>query len=176
MEGEATYCKKIRELHFARLNIDSHDRFFVISLPDTDELNEFHGLIQHVIGRWSSHKVNAKPDRERYAPIFFLPGLDPQVLAQLKLRLVDDGHRISDGYAFHGAPFSTEHLMLPQTRQSPVSARFVMDHDQFTAALTASKRGRLIIQLHAGEPHALDPAIQQITVPITAASMARKII
>jgi hypothetical protein len=145
MEGEAAYCKKIRELHFARLNIDSH-------------------------------KVNAKPDRERYAPIFFLPGLDPQVLAQLKIRLVNDGHRISDGYAFNGAPFTTEHLMLPQTRQYPVSARFVMDHDQFTAALTASRRGRLIIQLHAGEPHALDPAIQQITVPITAASMARKII
>lgn len=66
--------------------------------------------------------------------------------------------------------------MLPQTRQYPVSARFVMDQNQFTAALTASKRGRLIIQLHASDPHALDPAIQQIVVPIIAASMARKII
>ena len=176
MEGEAAYCKKIRELHFARLNIDSHDRFFVISLPDTDGIGEFHSLVQHIIGRWSSHKVNAKPDRERYAPIFFLPGLDPQNLAQLKLCLVNDGHRISDGYAFNGAPFTTEHLMLPQTRQYPVSARFVMDQDQFAAALGASKRGRLIIQLYAGEPDTFDPAIQQIMVPITAASMARKIV
>ena len=66
--------------------------------------------------------------------------------------------------------------MLAQTRQYPVSARFVMDHDQFNAALAASKRGRLIIQLHTGEPHSIDPAIQQITVPISSASMAKKII
>ena len=176
MEGEIAYCRKIRELHFARLNIDSHDRFFVISLPDTDGIEELHGLVQHIISRWSSHKINSKPDRERYAPIFFLPDLDPPVLAQLKLRLVDDSHKISDGYAFNGAPFTTEHLMLAQTRQYPVSARFVMDHDQFNAALAASKRGRLIIQLHTGEPHSIDPAIQQITVPINAASMAKKII
>jgi hypothetical protein len=176
MEGEIAYCRKIRELHFARLNIDSHDRFFVISLPDTDGIEDLHGLVQHIISRWSSHKINSKPDRERYAPIFFLPGLDPPVLAQLKLRLVDDSHKISDGYAFNGAPFTTEHLMLAQTRQYPVSARFVMDHDQFNAALAASKRGRLVIQLHTGEPHSIDPAIQQITVPINAASMAKKII
>lgn len=176
MEGENAYCRKIRQLHFARLNIDSHDRFFVISLPDTDGIEELHGLVQHVIGRWSSHKINAKPNRERYAPIFFLPDLDPLTLAQLKLRLVDDNHKISDGYAFNGAPFTPEHLMLAQTRQYPVSARFVMDHDQFKAALAASKRGRLIVQLHAAEPHLFDPAIRQITVPIKAAGMAKKII
>lgn len=176
MEGETTYCKKIRELHFARLNIDSHDRFFVISLPDSDCIDEVHALIQHIIGRWSSHKINAKPDRERYAPFFFLPDIEPDTLAQLKTRLVADGHKITDGYAFNGAPFSTDHLMLAQTRQYPVSARFVMDADQLKAVLAASKRARLIIQLHASDPHDIDSTIRQIAVPINSASMAKKII
>lgn len=175
-EGESAYCKKIREQHFARLNIDSRDRFFIVTLPEVDELSELHGLVQHIIGRWSSHKINSKPAKERYAPFFFFPDVAAEVLAELKRRLVEDRHKITDGYAFNGAAFSTDHLMLPQTRDYPVSARFVADDRQLNAALMAAKHARLIIQLHAGNSCEIDPAIQQIAVPINSASMAKKIV
>lgn len=175
-ESESFYCKQIRDLHFARLNIDSRDRFFVITLPDADGMDELHVLVQHIIGRWSSHRINAKPAKERYAPFFYCPALDADALAELKRRVVGDGHKITDGFAFQGADFSTEHLMLPQTRDYRVSARFVADGVQFAAALAAARTQRLIVQLHAGDAHPVDPAVQQIAIPIRSAGMARKIV
>ncbi|TCU53592.1 hypothetical protein EDF58_1115 [Novosphingobium sp. PhB57] len=175
-EGENTYCKKIRELHFARLNIDSRERFFILTLAQTDSIDELHELVQHIIGRWSSHRMGRTPAKERYAPFFFLPGVTAATLAALKGRLVGDGHKITDGFAYHGAAFSTDHLMLPQTRDYPVSARFVGSAEELEAALAAAKRARLVIQLHVGDPHDVAPAIQQIAIPINSASMARKIV
>ena len=175
-EGENAYCRKIRELHFARLNIDSRDRFFVLTLADVDGADELHGLVQHIIGRWSSHRMGRKPAKERYAPFFFFPGLAETSLAKLKGRLVDDGHKITDGYAYHGASFSTEHLMLPQTRDYPVSARFVGNADEFEKALSAAKRARLVIQLHTGDPNMISPTVQHIAIPVNSASMAKKIV
>lgn len=175
-EGENAYCRKIRESHFRHLNIDSRDRFFVVTLPVADEIEDVHGLVQHVIGRWSSHKINSKPAKERYAPFFFFPELVPDALAHLKGRLVENGHKITDGYAYNGAPFSTAHLLLPQTREWPISARFVSTGEQFEAALAEAKRARLVIQLHAGDPRDISPAIQQIAIPINGTSMAKKII
>lgn len=175
-EGENEYCRKIRQLHFTRLNIDNQDRFFVISLPVTGGIDDLRGLIQHIIGRWSSHKVNRKPAKERCAPFFFFPGMAADVLAVLKNWLVDEGHKITDGYAFCGAKFSTEHLMLPQTKEYPISARFVSTCEQFNDALSGAKYARLVIQLHAGDPLDISPEIQQISVPINSASMAKKIV
>lgn len=175
-EGENAYCSKIRELHFARLNIDSRDRFFVLALADVDGTAELHGLVQHIIGRWSSHRMGRKPAKERYAPFFFFPGLAETGLAELKGRLVDEGHKITDGYAYHGASFSTDHLMLPQTPGYPVSARFVGSADEFEKALLAAKRARLVIQLHTGDPNVIAPAVQHIAIPVNSASMARKIV
>lgn len=175
-EGENAYCRKIRALHFTHLNIDSRDRFFVVTLPAADDIEDVHGLVQHIIGRWSSHKINSKPAKERYAPFFFFPELAEGAVAQLKGRLVDDGHKITDGYAYNGAPFSTAHLLLPQTLDWPISARFVSTDEQFEAALAEAKRARLIIQLHAGDARVINPVIQQIAIPINGASMAKKII
>ena len=175
-EGENAYCSKIRELHFARLNIDSRDRFFIVTLADIDGVDELHGLVQHIISRWSSHQMGRKPAKERYAPFFFFPGLAETDLAELKGRLVGNGHKITDGYAYHGASFSTEHLMLPQTRDYPVSARFVCNASEFDRALLAAKSARLVIQLHIGDPNPIPPAIQHIAIPINSASMARKIV
>lgn len=175
-EGENAYCRKIRELHFARLNIDSRDRFFVLALADVDGTDELHGLIQHIINRWSSHRMGRKPAKERYAPFFFFPGLTETGLAELKGRLVDDGHKITDGYAYHGASFSTDHLMLPQTPAYPVSARFVGNADEFEKALSAAKRPRLVIQLHTGDPNVIAAAVQHIALPVNSASMAVKIV
>lgn len=175
-EGENAYCRKIRELHFARLNIDSRDRFFVLALADVDGTDELHGLVQHIIGRWSSHRMGRKPTKERYAPFFFFPGLAETGLAELKGRLVNDGYKITDGYAYHGASFSTDHLMLPQTPGYPVSARFVGNADELEKALLAAKRARLVIQLHTGDPNVIAPAVQHIAIPVNSASMARKIV
>ncbi|WP_454890317.1 hypothetical protein [Sphingopyxis chilensis] len=175
-EGENAYCKKIRDLHFARLNIDSRDRFFVLALADFDGTDELHGLVQHIIGRWSSHRMGRKPAKERYAPFFFFPELAETGLAELKGRLVGDGHKITDGYAYHGASFSTDHLMLPQTAGYPVSARLVGNADEFEKALSAAKHARLVIQLHTGDAKVIAPAVQQIAIPVSNASMARKIV
>lgn len=175
-EGENAYCRKIRDLYFARLNIDNRDRFFVLTLAYVDGVDELHGLVQHIIGRWSSHRLGRKPAKERYAPFFFFPDLDGTGLAELKGRLVDNGHKITDGYAYQGANFSTEHLMLPQTRDYPVSARFVGNADEFEKALSAAKRARLVIQLHTGDPNTIAPPVQQIAIPVNSASMARKIV
>ncbi|WP_314374433.1 hypothetical protein [Sphingomonas paucimobilis] len=175
-EGENAYCRKIRELHFARLNIDSRDRFFVLSLADVDGTDELHGLVQHIIGRWSSHLMGRKPTKERYAPFFFFPGLAETGLTELKGRLVHDGYKITDGYAYQGASFSTDHLMLPQTPGYPVSARFVGNADEFEKALLAAKRARLVIQLHTGDPNVITSAVQHIAIPVNSASMARKIV
>ncbi|WP_430436896.1 hypothetical protein [Oceanibaculum nanhaiense] len=175
-EGESAYCRKIRELYFARLNIDSRDRFFVLALADVDGTDELHGLVQHIIGRWSSHRMGRKPAKERYAPYFFFPGLSETVLAELKGRLVNDGHRITDGYAYYGASFSTDHLMLPQTQDYPVSGRFVGNAEEFEKALSVAKRARLVIQLYTGDPYVIMPTIQHIAIPVNSASMARKIV
>lgn len=175
-EGENAYCRKIRELYFARLNIDSRNRFFVLALADVDGTDELHGLVQHIISRWSSHRMGRKPAKERYAPFFFFPGLADTDLAELKGRLVDDGHKITDGYAYQGARFSTDHLMLPQTPGYPVSARFVGNADEFEKALLAAKRARLVIQLYTGDPNVITPAVQHIAIPVNSASMAKKIV
>lgn len=175
-EGENAYCRKIRQLHFTHLNIDGRDRFFVVTLPEADGPDEAHGLVQHIIGRWSSHKVNSKPVKERYAPFFFFPEMAEGALVQLKGRLINDGHMITDGYPFNGAAFSTAHLMLPQTREWPISARFVSTPEQFEAALAESKRARLVIQLHASDPCEIGRGIQQIAIPINGAGMAKKIV
>lgn len=175
-EGENAYCKKIREQHFARLNIESRDRFFVVSLPDADGLADHYSLVQHIISAWSSYRIKRKPAKERYAPFFFFPNLDLDTLAQIKTRLFTNGHRITDGYPFQGASFSIDHLMLAQTPNYPVSARFVADDKQFQAALRAATSARLVIQLHAFDPHDIDPTIEQITIPVRSATMAMKIV
>lgn len=175
-EGENAYCKKIRDLHFARLNIDSRDRFFVLALADVDGPAELHGLVQHIIARWSSHRMGRKPAKERYAPFFFFPELTETGLAELKGRLVGGGHKITDGYAYHGASFSTDHLMLPQTPSYPVSARFVGNADEFEMALSEAKHARLVIQLHAGDPKVIAPTVEHIAIPVHSASMAKKIV
>ena len=175
-ESEQKYCSTIRRLYFSNLNVDSRERFFIVTLPASDALEDIHGLVQHIVARWSSYKINKKPNKERYAPIFFFPKLDRGSLVSLKKRLYADGQLIADGYAFCGANFDAHELMRLQTRDWPVSARFVSDSDQFTAALSAAQRPRLVIQLYAVEPQEVDPSIQQIAIPIVSANMARKIV
>jgi hypothetical protein len=166
----------IREAHFAGLNVESHDRFFIINLPDTETLDMLTGLVRHIIGAWSSHTSKSRPAKERYAPFFFFPGIGPQDLIQLKTRLIDEKYRITDGYAFYGAPFTTQHLLLAQTTLEPIAARIVSDGTQLLAALDASVRRRLVIQLHAGKPFSINPKFRQISVPVLSAAMASKIV
>ncbi|MBE2993066.1 hypothetical protein IFR23_13745 [Sphingomonas sp. CFBP 13603] len=175
-ESEIGYCKMIREAHFAGLNVESHDRFFIIDLPDTETLDMLTSLVRHIIGAWSSHTSRSRPAKERYAPFFFFPGIGPEDLIQLKTRLMDERYRITDGYAFYGAAFTTEHLLLAQTTLEPIAARIVADGTQLLAALDASVRRRLVIQLHAGKPFSIDPKFRQISVPVLSAAMASKIV
>lgn len=175
-ESEASYCKMIREAHFAGLNVESHDRFFIIDLPDTETLDGLTSLVRHIIGAWSSHTSKSKPAKERYAPFFFFPSISPKDLVQLKTRLIDEKYRITDGYAFYGAPFTTQHLLLAQTTLEPIAARIVADGTQLIAALDASERRRLVIQLHAGKPHTIDPKFRQISVTVRSAAMAMRIV
>lgn len=175
-EGERAYCSMIRERYFMDLNIESRDRFFVINLPDSQNVCDIYSLVEHIIGRWSSHKLNFKPAKERYAPLFFFPGMSVNVLTDLKQRLVENRHKITDGYAFNGAKFSVEQLMLPQTREWPISGRFMSTLAEFHAALTKSAKSRLIIQLHAGDPLAIMESAEHIIVLVESAVMARKIL
>lgn len=175
-ESEASYCKMIREAHFTGLNVECHDRFFIINLPDTESVDMLTNLVRHIIGAWSSHRLKSKPAKERYAPFFFFPEISPQELIRLKARLIEEKYRITDGYAFNGAPFTTEHLLLAQTTIEPIAARIVADGAQLIAALDASVRRRLVVQLHAGKPHVIDPKFRQISVPVRSAAMAMKIV
>ncbi|KQM62634.1 MULTISPECIES: hypothetical protein [unclassified Sphingomonas] len=175
-ESEAAYCKLIREAHFARLNVENHDRFFIIDLPDTETLDMLITLVRHIIGGWSSHRSKSKPAKERYAPFFFFPGIDPADLVELKSRLIGESYRITDGYAFFGAPFTTQQLLLAQTAFEPIAARIVGDAAQLAAALDASVRRRLVVQLHAGKPQAINAKFRQISVPVRSAAMAMKIV
>jgi len=138
LESEANYCKLIRDAHFARLNVENHDRFFIIDLPATDTLDTLITLVRHIIGAWSSHRSKSKPARERYAPFFFFPSISEADLVELKTRLMRESYRITDGYAFFGAPFTTQQLLLAQTAVEPISARIVADSAQLAAALDAS--------------------------------------
>lgn len=175
-ESEAAYCKLIREAHFARLNVENHDRFFIIDLPDTETLDMLITLVRHIIGGWSSHRSKSKPAKERYAPFFFFPGIAPADLVELKSRLIGESYRITDGYAFYGAPFTTQQLLLAQTAFEPIAARIVGDAAQLAAALNASVRRRLVVQLHAGKPQAINAKFRQISVPVRSAAMAMKIV
>ncbi|NBB62042.1 hypothetical protein GVN18_22480 [Pseudomonas sp. ODNR1LW] len=175
-ESETAFCRRMRERHFSALNIESKDRFFILTLADGDGVDDVWQLTQHIIDRWSSHKMSRKPLKERYAPFFFFPRLGAQDLAELKGRLVSAGHTITDGHAYNQAPFSIQHLMLPQTQDRPVSARFVATADQLLEALAAANLRKFVVQLHTGDAHSVDPSIPQIAIPITSASMARKIL
>lgn len=176
MESEAAYCKLIREAHFTRLNVENHDRFFIIDLPDTETLDMLVTLVRHIIGGWSSHRSKSKPAKERYAPFFFFPGIGPGDLVELKSRLIGESYRITDGYAFFGAPFTTQQLLLAQTALEPIAARIVGDGGQLAAALDASGRRKLVVQLHAGKPQVIDAKFRQISVPVRSAAMAMKIV
>ncbi len=175
-ESEAAYCKLIREAHFARLNVENHDRFFIIDLPDTETLDMLITLVRHIIGGWSSHRSKSKPSKERYAPFFFFPRLGPADLVKLKSQLIAESYRITDGYAFLGAPFTTQQLLVAQTALEPIAARIVGDGAQLAAALDASVRRRLVVQLHAGKPQEIDAKFRQISVPVRSATMAMKIV
>jgi len=175
-ESETAFCRRMRDRHFTALNVESKDRFFILTLAADDDVDDLWKLTQHVIDRWSSHKISRKPLKERYAPFFFFPRLSAQDLAQLKGRLYGTGHTVTDGHAYNHAPFSIQHLMLPQTKDRPVSARFVATADQLLEALAAATLRKLVVQLHTGDAHGVDPSISQIAIPITSASMACKIL
>jgi len=175
-ESETVFCRRMQDRHFSALNVESKDRFFILTLADDDGVDDAWKLTQHVIDRWSSHKMSRKPLKERYAPFFFFPRLGAQDLAQLKGRLYGAGHTITDGHAYNDAPFSIQHLMLPQTKDRPVSARFVATADQLLEALAAANLRKLVVQLHTGDAYGVDPSISQIAIPITGASMAREIL
>jgi hypothetical protein len=175
-EGETAFCQKIKNLHFKNLNIESRDRFFILTLSPSDGLPEAFALVQQIIAGWSSHKIKRKPDKERYAPFFFFPDMGTDDIAQLKGRLFEDGHTITDGHAYQGAPFSVRHLLTPQTQDRPISARFVSSSEQLSQALSAAQLRKQVIQLHTGAALHVDHAIPQIAIPIRDASMARKIL
>jgi len=175
-EGEISYCRKIREQHFSALNIDGKDRFFIIDLPQSEGTTELYELVTHIINRWSSHKISGKPNRERYAPIFFLPGASPEDLRLLKVRLDREKYRFTDGHPYLGCEFSVDHLMTPQTKEFPVSARFVSNEEQLSLALVASTKGRLAIQMYANDAIKLAGDLHQINVLVHSAGMAQRII
>lgn len=175
-DTETVFCRKMRDRYFSTLNIESKARFFILTLAAADGVDEAWDLVSHIIEKWSSHKIKRKPDRERYAPFFFFPEMNAADLVALKGRLFNEGRVIIDGHPFDGAPFSTHHLLTSQTRDRPISARFIATKEQLAQTLDAVNQRKLVIQLHTRVALALDPGIPQIAIPIDSANMARKIL
>ena len=175
-EGENTYCKKIRAQHFSQLNIDNSDRFFIFRLPATDSTSDVFDLINHVIAKWSSHRIKSKPNKERFAPFFYIPEMTTEELVIIKQNLISNGHEINDGFAFNGAKFNASKLVSGQSKSYPVSARFVSNEAEFAAALGAARQKKVIVQVHAGEFEPVDCVATQVAIQVSNAAMAKKIL
>jgi hypothetical protein len=175
-EGENAYCQRIRSQHFSSLNTAVLDRFFIIKLPDQDDISDAFGLVRHIIERWSSKKLKRRPPSECMAPYIYFPEMSSEELIKLKSYLIKDNLTIIDGYAFQGASFCHNHLTTPQTPARPIAARFVADEEQLQIAIQKAKLSKLVIQLHTGNQLRLDESIRQISIPIKNASMAQKIV
>jgi hypothetical protein len=113
-KGEKEFCQLIRKAHFTQLNIEIVHRFFIVECRDDDTDAVLLKILERLRLNWSSHRIQSKPPKERYAPFVYFRKLAENRLIELKHKLYGDQINFVDGYPYSGATFSLSHLQSPQ--------------------------------------------------------------
>jgi hypothetical protein len=138
--GKDKYCREIRKKHFTISNIPSYARFFIIELDGTETKALIKEVLLELRPKWSSHERRRKPEKERYAPYVLLQGIQPDLLANIKRELLDEGIQFTDGFPFEGATFNVDELNKLQTRDNQLSLRFINDDKLMPEIIVSLKR------------------------------------
>lgn len=175
-ETDSAYCKKMKARYFSSLNVETMERFFLLTGLGNLPAQDAEDVARHVVEKWSTYNSRRKPDDERFAPYLFFPGIAEETLARVKQAFVDDGMIIVDGFMFFGSRLDLHVIQEPQTRYRPIAARFVGNLDQMATILANTRRQKIIIQLYIGQQVDMPAGHRQIAIPVTSPDMMKSIL
>lgn len=143
--GNEYYAKLIRRSYFRFVStkVPKASRIFVIDMNGEFDLPKATAMLAR-IGTAFSHVEHVRtPAQDRFCPYVLIRGLMPDDLVSLKCNLLGQGVKISDGYAFNGATFSSTLLAAVPTKENQVQLKFISSVDHI-AAVVCSISGSLI--------------------------------
>ena len=175
-KGQEEFCRMIRRNHFSMQNIDAEHRFFIIETREETTNAELLGLISTLRHKWSSHSVQRKPPKERYAPYIYFRLLPNDHLVMLKQTLQDEGVIFVDGYPFNGARFSPIYLSRPQSYENQISLRFINSDSELTETLQNIQGSKSVYEFFLDSPMTTEIRYQHITIPVRSIDMISRII
>jgi hypothetical protein len=137
--GDEYYAKLIKRRHFkfASTKVPKASRIFVIDMDGEFDLAKAAAMLAR-IGTGFSHVEHSRtPAQDRFCPYVLLRGLSPADLVSLKGCLLGQGINISDGHAFHGAPFSPVLLANPPTKDNQIRLKFIPSVENIATVVSA---------------------------------------
>lgn len=153
---ELTIDKQIKILHNqffkSQLNIEPHERFFVIEVNSSTEISSIKDLILTLKNKWSKNKTKAIPTTDRFVPYILLHGIEPNKLIELKTELRNDGHKICDGHDFFNAPFSLASLEQKPTFENKLFYKFINELSDLNQIINNLDRTGEIYQFYIETP------------------------
>lgn len=177
-EGEAAYCRHLKQVYFSSLNIDNDERFFVLSgmksFPTSDLINVARWLVE----KWSSYSISRKPNPDRYAPYLYIPDIPPALLIEIKRSFDDDGLILLDGHKYNGAAFDPIAIQEPQTKTRRIAVRFIETQEQLIEVIDSMRKQKkkLIVQMYVDNMHKMPDNIRHIAMPVSSPMMVKSIL
>ncbi|WP_417875254.1 hypothetical protein [Xanthomarina gelatinilytica] len=134
------------------LNIEPHERIFIIEVNPTIEIKLLKELVLSLKAKWSKNKTKTIPNTDRFVPIIFFNGIQDSDLVKLKSDLQKDEYVINDGYDFLNAPFNIKSLNVRPTFDNRLFFKFINNQQDLEKLLKNLQRTGEVYQFFVESP------------------------
>ncbi|MDP1976029.1 DUF4297 family anti-phage-associated protein [Undibacterium sp.] len=139
--GDEYYARTVKRKYFyfpSSTKIPKSMRIFVLDAALEFDLSNLTQLLIKIGNRFSHVENMRTPQTDRFCPYVLLLGISSAEIILLKGNLLARGVELSDGHAFHGAPFSVDRLMRPPTKDNLTKLKFIGNCTQLNQIATST--------------------------------------
>lgn len=176
IKGQESYAKEIKKKYFRRgLNQRDNERFFLIEVSNTDNIQNLKDLVFKVSERYSNLKML---ERNTYCPYIYFHLLIPPILIELKNQLYSEDFDFIDGFPFLGCNFSVKHINQKACSQNKISIKFIDELSQLSEILASNSKTKEVYQFYREKPFFLaeDADFKEINIPVKQLEIIKEMI
>lgn len=146
LKGKKQHLANLRKEYFTALNASPFERFFLIEIDESkysrSNLKELLFLISE---KWSKLSNRApKP----FCPYVYIHNIRAEELIKLKSDLFKEGFKISDGFDFAGASFSSESIRQTANYNNQIKLKIINQIDYLDLILKENRGTKEVYQFY----------------------------
>ncbi|MCM3160803.1 DUF4297 family anti-phage-associated protein [Metabacillus litoralis] len=146
LKGKKQFLANLRKEYFTSLNASPFERFFLIEIDERNySRSDLKELLFLISRKWSNLSKRASTP---FCPYVYIHNIPAEELIKLKSELYREGFKLSDGFDFAGASFSSESICETANYNNQIKLKIINQIDYLDLVLKETTRTKEVYQFY----------------------------